>query len=97
MLFAQCAKVRNPATNQVLPHNLVAEDPGISLINKSTDITMAAVKLELGVPITPVNHVQTAEIGNQSSSSLALIAARYTYTSNDVLIQMAAAYVIAVC
>ncbi|KAJ8120717.1 hypothetical protein ONZ43_g2649 [Nemania bipapillata] len=97
MIFSQCTELINPATNRGLPPNLVAEDPSISLIFKGTDLNIAALTAELGFLANPVNHVQTAEMGNQSLNSLALISARYTQTANDVLSQLIAAHLIAVC
>ncbi|KAF1973119.1 PAL-domain-containing protein, partial [Bimuria novae-zelandiae CBS 107.79] len=97
MLFAQCTELINPSTNRGLPPNLVIEDPSTSYIFKGTDISAAALQAELGFLSNPANHVQTAEMGNQSLNSLALISARYTHTSNDVLTQMMAAHLIAVC
>ncbi|PHH64514.1 hypothetical protein CDD81_4293 [Ophiocordyceps australis] len=97
MLFSQCTEITNPATNRGLPPNLVAEDPGKSLIFKGTDLNVAALTAELGFLASPVNHVQTAEMGNQSLNSLALISARYTHTANEVLSQLMAAHLVAVC
>jgi phenylalanine ammonia-lyase len=97
MLFTQCVEMINPATSRGLTPNLVMEDPSTSFIFKGTDINIAALQAELGFLSTPVNHIQTAEMGNQSLNSLALISARYTHTSNDVLTQMMAAHLIAVC
>ncbi|KAK6005952.1 hypothetical protein QM012_006362 [Aureobasidium pullulans] len=97
MIFSQCTEMINPATNRGLPPNLLAEDPSISLIFKGTDLNIAALTSELGFLANPVNHVQTAEMGNQSLNSLALISARYTHTANDVLSQLMAAHLIAVC
>ncbi|KAI8950470.1 phenylalanine and histidine ammonia-lyase [Xylaria longipes] len=97
MIFSQCTELMNPATNRGLPPNLIAEDPSISLIFKGTDLNIAALAAELGFLANPVNHVQTAEMGNQSLNSLALISARYTETANDVLSQLIAAHLIAVC
>ncbi|QKX55461.1 uncharacterized protein TRUGW13939_02554 [Talaromyces rugulosus] len=97
MLFSQCTEIINPATNRGLPPNLVTEDPGISLIFKGTDLNIASLAAELGFLASPVNHVQTAEMGNQSLNSLALISARYTHTANEVLSQLMAAHFIAVC
>ncbi|KAI1739633.1 phenylalanine and histidine ammonia-lyase [Xylaria scruposa] len=94
MLFAQCTELMNPATNRGLPPNLVAEDPSISLIFGGTDLNIASLAAELGFLANPVNHVQTAEIGNHSLNSLALISARYTHTANNVLSQMVAAHMI---
>ncbi|KAI1138394.1 phenylalanine and histidine ammonia-lyase [Hypoxylon sp. FL0543] len=97
MIFSQCTELTNPATNRGLPPNLVAEDPGVSLIFKGTDLNIAALTAELGFLASPVNHVQTAEMGNQSLNSLALISARYTHTAIEVLSQLMAAHLIAVC
>lgn len=97
MLFTQCTEIINPATNRGLPPNLVAEDPSISYIFKGTDLNVAALTAELGFLANPVNHVQTAEMGNQSLNSLALISARYTHTANEVLSQLMAVHLIAVC
>ena len=44
--------------------NLIAEDPSISLIFKGTDLNVAALGAELGVLAHPINHVQTAKMGN---------------------------------
>lgn len=97
MIFTQCTEIINPATNRGLPPNLIAEDPSISLIFKGTDLNIASLTAELGFLANPVNHVQTAEMGNQSLNSLALISARYTHTANEVLSQLMAAHLIAVC
>ncbi|KAJ2985346.1 hypothetical protein NUW58_g5581 [Xylaria curta] len=97
MLFSQCTELINPATNRYLLPNLVADNPSVSLIFKGTDLYIAALTAELGFLANPVNHVQTAEMGNQSLNSLALISARYTHTANEVLSQLAALHLIAVC
>lgn len=97
MIFSQCTELMNPATNRGLPPNLVVEDPSITLIFKGTDLNIAALAAELGFLANPVNHVQTAEMGNQSLNSLALISARYTQTANEVLSQLIAAHLIAAC
>ncbi|KAI1086997.1 phenylalanine and histidine ammonia-lyase [Rostrohypoxylon terebratum] len=97
MLFSQCTELINPVTSRGLPPNLVVEDPSISLIFKGTDLNTAALVAELGFLANPVNHVQTAEMGNQSLNSLALISARYTHTAVEVLSQLMAAHLIAVC
>ncbi len=97
MLFTQCVEMINPSTNRGLPPNLVGEDPSTSGIFKGTDIHIAALQAELGFLSAPVNHVQTAEMGNQALNSLALISARYTHMSVNVLSELAAAHLIAVC
>jgi phenylalanine ammonia-lyase len=97
MLFSQCTEIINPTTSRGLPPNLVAEDPSISMIFKGTDLAIAALAAELGFLSHPVNHVQTAEMGNQSLNSLALISARYVHTANEVLSQLMATHLVALC
>lgn len=97
MLFTQCVEIINPATNRGLPPNLVIEDPSTSGIFKAIDIHIAALQAELGFLAGPVNHVQSAEMGNQALNSLALISARYTQTSINVLFEMAAAHLLTLC
>ena len=98
MLFSQCTEMINPATNNGLPPNLAADEPSQSFLMKGVDIMIASLQSELGFLANPVgNHVQTAEMGNQSLNSLALISARYTHVALDVLSQMAAAHLFAAC
>ena len=98
MLFAQCTELINPATNRGLPPNLVVNEPSESFIWKGTDIMIAALQSELGFLANPVgSHVQTAEMGNQALNSLALISGRYTLTALDVLSQLSAAHLVALC
>lgn len=98
MLFSQCTEVLNPATNNGLPPNLVADEPSESYIWKGTDMMVAALVSELGFLANPVgSHVQSAEMGNQSINSLALISARYTYEAVDCLTQLVAVHLIALC
>ncbi|KAL8727616.1 MAG: hypothetical protein Q9166_005924 [cf. Caloplaca sp. 2 TL-2023] len=86
MLFAQCTELVNPITNRGLPPNLTVEDPSTSFIMKGVDIMIAALQSELGFLANPIgSHVQTAEMGNQSLNSLALISARYTHTAVEIL------------
>ena len=98
MLFTQCTELLDPKTNRGLPPNLVADEPSASWIMKSVDIMIAALQSELGFLANPVGtHVQTAEMGNQALNSLALISARYCHTALDVLSQLIAAHLFAVC
>lgn len=81
-----------------LPPNLVITEPSRSFIFKGTDILIAALLSELGFLANPVGtHVQTAEMGNQALNSLALISAQHTIDALDVLAQLAAAHLVAVC
>lgn len=98
MLFTQCTELINPATSRGLPPNLVFAEPSESFVFKGTDILIASLLSELGYlanSVTP--HVQTAEMGNQALNSLALISARYTMDSLNILTQLAAAHFVAVC
>ena len=98
MLFTQCTELINPATSRGLPPNLVVAEPSENFIFKGTDILIAALLSELGFLANPVGaHVQSAEMGNQALNSLALISARYTMDSLDILAQLAAAHLLAVC
>jgi phenylalanine ammonia-lyase len=98
MLSVQCTELINPATSRGLPPNLVIDEPSESFIWKGTDIMVAALQSELGfLANTVANHVQSAEMGNQALNSLALISGRYTLDAIDVLSQMAAAHLLALC
>ncbi|KAF4961415.1 hypothetical protein FGADI_269 [Fusarium gaditjirri] len=98
LLFSVSSELINPTMNRGLPPNLVADDPSLSFTMKGIDISMDAYLSELGYlanPVTP--HVQSAEMHNQSINSLALISRRYTLQAADVVIQMCAAHIFAVC
>ena len=98
ILFAQCTELTNPATSRGLPPNLVVGEPSESFIFKGTDILVASLISELGFLSNPVAaHVQTAEMGNQAVNSLALISARYTLDSLEILSQLSAAHLVAIC
>lgn len=98
MLFAQCTELINPSLNNGLPPNLDADEPSQSFLMKGVDIEIAALQAELGFLANPVaSHVQTAEMGNQSLNSLALLSARYTHTALDTLSQLVAAYLFVLC
>ena len=98
MIFTQCTELINPATNRGLPPNLVADEPGESFIFKGIDLMVAALQSELGFLSNPAGtYVQPAEMGNQALNSLALISARYTHTAVDVLSQLAACHLMALC
>ena len=98
MLFTQCTEILNPKTNRGLPPNLVADEPSASWVMKPIDIMTAALLSELGFLANPVGtHIQTAEMGNQALNSMALISAKYCHTALDVLSQLAAGHLFAVC
>ena len=98
MIFAQCTELINPKMSFGLPPNLTGEEPSESFILKPLDIVIAALQSELGfLSNSAGSHVQSAEMGNQSLNSLALISARYTHTALDVLTQLVSAHVFALC
>ncbi|EOD52463.1 putative phenylalanine ammonia-lyase protein [Neofusicoccum parvum UCRNP2] len=98
LLFAQGTELLNSALNKGLPPNLAADDPSLSFTCKGIDINLAAYMSELAYLANPVSsHVQSAEVHNQAVNSLALISARYTLQSVEILSQMCAAYLYALC
>jgi phenylalanine ammonia-lyase len=98
MLFAQSSELGNPAMNNGLPPNLVADEPSLSYTMKGVDINMAAYTSELGFLAHQVGpHVQSAEMSNQSLNSLALLSARYTHIALDGFSMSAAAYLYMLC
>ena len=98
MLFAQCTELINPALNNGLPPNLDMDEPSQSFLMKGVDISIAALQAELGFLASPMPcHAQTAEMGNQSLNSLALLSARYTHIALDILSQLSAAHLFTLC
>ncbi|KAJ7089725.1 phenylalanine ammonia-lyase [Mycena belliarum] len=98
ILFAQCAELVNPATNRGLPPSLAATDPSLNYHGKGIDIASAAYVAELGYLANPVStHIQSAEMHNQAVNSLALISARATINSLEVLSMLTASYLYMLC
>ncbi|KAK8165583.1 putative phenylalanine ammonia-lyase [Phyllosticta citrichinensis] len=98
LMFSQGTELINGALNKGLPPNLAADDPSLSFTCKGIDINIAAYMSELAYLANPVSsHVQSAELHNQAVNSLALISARYTLQAVEVLSQMCAAYIFALC
>ncbi|EJF57511.1 phenylalanine ammonia-lyase [Dichomitus squalens LYAD-421 SS1] len=98
LLFAQCTELINPAMNRGLPPNLAATDPSHNYFAKGIDIHAAAYVGELGYLANPVStHVQSAEMHNQAVNSLALISARATLNSLEVLSLLMSSYLYALC
>ncbi|EIN12135.1 phenylalanine ammonia-lyase, partial [Punctularia strigosozonata HHB-11173 SS5] len=98
LMFAQMTEMLNPATSRGLPPSLAATDPSLNFHGKGLDIAGAAYVSELGYLAGPVStHVQSAEMHNQAVNSLALISARATVDSVQVLSQLMASYLYLLC
>ncbi|KAL1695966.1 L-Aspartase-like protein [Schizophyllum commune] len=98
LIFAQSAELVTPSMNHGLPPSLAATDPSLDYHGKGVDIATAAYVAELGYLANPVStHIQSAEMHNQSVNSLALISARQTITSLDVLTILLSSYLYMLC
>ncbi|KAI5890284.1 phenylalanine ammonia-lyase [Schizophyllum commune H4-8] len=98
LIFAQSAELVTPSMNHGLPPSLAATDPSLDYHGKGIDIATAAYVAELGYLANPVStHIQSAEMHNQSVNSLALISARQTITSLDVLTILISSYLYMLC
>ncbi|KAL0574963.1 transmembrane protein [Marasmius crinis-equi] len=98
LLFAQSTELINPAMNRGLPPSLAASDPSLNYHTKGADIATAAYVAELGYLANPVStHVQSAEMHNQAVNSLALISARATISSLEVLSLLTSTYLYILC
>ncbi|PCH35629.1 phenylalanine ammonia-lyase [Wolfiporia cocos MD-104 SS10] len=98
LLFAQCTEIINPTMNRGLPPSLAATDPSLNYHTKGIDIHVAAYVGELGYLANPVStHVQSAEMHNQAVNSLALVSARATINSLEVLSLLTASYLYVLC
>ncbi|KAH9485448.1 Phenylalanine ammonia-lyase [Psilocybe cubensis] len=98
LLFSQSTELCNPAMNNGLPPSLAATDPSLNYHGKGIDIASASYVAELGYLAAPVStHIQSAEMHNQAVNSLALISARATITSLDVLSMLIASYLYLLC
>ncbi len=98
MVFAQSSELLDVSLNNGLPPNLSPDEPSTSFVTKGLDINMASYMAELGFLANPVSsHVQPAEMNNQGINSLALVSARQTHLSLDVLGLMLATHTWSVC
>ncbi|KAF8630656.1 hypothetical protein AX15_002806 [Amanita polypyramis BW_CC] len=98
LLFSQSTELVNPMMNHGLPPSVAATDPSLNYHVKGLDIAMAAYVAELGYLAAPVStHIQSAEMHNQAVNSLALISARATITSIEVLTSLTASYLYILC
>ncbi|KAF9268708.1 phenylalanine ammonia-lyase [Marasmius fiardii PR-910] len=98
ILFAQCAELMDPHMNRGLPPSMASTDPSLNYFGKGIDIATAAYVGELGYLAAPVStHIQSAEMHNQAVNSLALISARATINSLEVLSILTASYLYILC
>lgn len=98
LMFAQTTELLNPVMNRGLPPSLAASDPSLDYHGKGLDIAVAAYTSELGFLANPVStHIQSAEMHNQAVNSLALISARATITSLEVLSMLVATHLYLLC
>ncbi|KAJ7572233.1 phenylalanine ammonia-lyase [Mycena floridula] len=80
--YAQMVELGSPSMNRGLAPDLAANEPSLDYGQKALDMACAAYLAELSfVSNTVSNHVQPAEMHNQSVNSLALVSARYTLTA----------------
>jgi phenylalanine ammonia-lyase len=97
MLWSQVTEMINPATNNGLEANLNATAQE-NFTMKGIDINMSAYMSELAALAHPVSaHVMSAEMHNQGINSLALISARRTMESVDLLAHMSACHIYVSC
>lgn len=91
LFFAQSTELIDANLNNGLPANLCADNPSLSFTMKGVDVNMAAYMSELGFLANPVStHVQSAEMGNQSVNSLALLSSRMTKKAVELVSLMGA-------
>ncbi|KAF8581483.1 phenylalanine ammonia-lyase [Ramaria rubella] len=86
--YSQIVELGQPSMNRGLAPDLAASEPSLDYGQKALDLAASSYLAELSfVSNTVSNHVQAAEMHNQSINSLALVAARYTATAVQ-LVQM---------
>ena len=97
LLLAQLYELVNPAMNKGLTPNLSGQDVRTDFGFKGVDIAMAAYMSELEhLGNTVSNHVQSAEMNNQSVNSLALISGRLTTQAVEIVQSMISMHLLAV-
>ena len=98
MLFSHTSELINPLYSNGLPANLAADNPSLSFTMKGVDVNMASYMSELAYLAHPVSsHVQSAEMHNQPINSLALISARYTMHSVELMSLICASHLYVAC
>ncbi|TFY60761.1 hypothetical protein EVJ58_g4944 [Rhodofomes roseus] len=96
--YAQLVDLGSPSTNRGLAPDLAANEPSFDYGQKALDMACAAYLAELSfVANTVSNHVQPAEMHNQSVNSLAMISARYTATAVQLVQMILANLLLSLC
>lgn len=98
IVFEQYQELVNKFYSNGLPPNLAgSEDMNLDMGLKGADTLMAGFMAELSMLGNPAtNHVQPAELRNQSINSMGLMSARYTAKGVKILQMMMASYLYAV-
>ncbi|KAK0205471.1 phenylalanine ammonia-lyase [Desarmillaria ectypa] len=98
LAFAQSTEILNPHINKGLPPSLAATDPSLNYHAKGLDVVMAAYVTELGYLANPAaTHSQAAEMHNESVNSMALLSARATISSLEVLAMLISSHLYILC
>ncbi|KAH9918660.1 L-Aspartase-like protein [Fomitopsis serialis] len=96
--YAQLVELGSPSMNRGLAPDLAANEPSFDYGQKALDMACAAYLAELSfVANTVSNHVQPAEMHNQSVNSLAMISARYTATAVQLVQMILSNLLLSVC
>ncbi|KAJ6583771.1 L-Aspartase-like protein [Mycena sp. CBHHK59/15] len=95
--FAQLTELLNHDTNRGLPPSLAWGEPSVDYSLKGADIAAAAYLSEIAFLANPVStHVNSAEMHNQCINSLALISARYTLDTIQIVRMLFATQIFAI-
>ena len=85
-LFRQTTEIINHGLSHGMPSNLATDDPSLLFCRKDVNVNMAAYQSVLALFDNPLsNHVQLAEMYNQSVNSLALFPDRFTMQAVDLV------------
>ncbi|KAK7047272.1 hypothetical protein VNI00_006503 [Paramarasmius palmivorus] len=98
VVFGQTTEILSAELNKGLAPGLAATDPSVNYAAKGLDVALAAYVAELGFLANPVSpHAQFAENFNEAVNSMALVSARATCKSNDILTMLLASYLYILC
>lgn len=96
--YAQMVELGQPSMSRGLPPDVAANEPSMDYGQKALDMACASYLAELSFVCNTVsNHVQPAEMHNQSINSLALISARYTATAVQLIQMIHANLLVSLC